>query len=660
MTHADDSLTLIDTAGWDIYQGGGYHYGPSFLIHPDTLIEVWTTMPGGSAWDFIHYKKSADKGHTWTGDAVALQPIPGSEDALSNADPGVIRIDSFYYIGYTSTMNASGTDNHAYVARSTNPAGPYQKWNGSGWGGNPAAFIRFDERLEGYGVGEPSFVRKGDTIFIYYTWLTDVVNETRVAIAPATDPDWPGKVVPQGIAIQRAGGGGSGGYVILEDSHDIKYCDSLGLFIGVSVMNRLKADASVLFYFSADGIHFKKGGCANRAVQPYAHNIGISGTLQDGHIDLTYPTFIGYAYGPDWGNWNTTLSPVRIEAHGPFTPPDSAPSGLAADTTFPSGVALSWSALSQDADSGSGIRCYAVYRDGQRIAFTDSALFQDTAVSDSASYAYRVAAVNAFGLQGPLSAEITAVAHIRPIPFSVRIRNPSFESPALAGFAYTPADPDWTFEGMSGIERNGSAFGAANAPDGVQAALLQNGGSFHQSLFFTEGFYSFTFKAAQRSSNQQTISLRLDSAEIGSFTPAGSAFTAFSSESVYVGEGTHVFRFTGMNVSGDNTAFIDSVGVVTRSNGNTGNNTGALADTPPSLRLSPNPFNPSVTVAIKGLGAGAKVTVMDIAGRVIADLTASLDQGRTAWNASGNASGFYLVTVRKDKTVLTQKALLMR
>ena len=54
------------------------------------------------------------------------------------------------------------------------------------------------------------------------------------------------------------------------------------------------------------------------------------------------------------------------------------------------------------------------------------------------------------------------------------IQNGSFETPSIASYAYRPSS-SWTFIGNAGIQHNGSAWGAPNAPDGVQTAFLQYG-----------------------------------------------------------------------------------------------------------------------------------------------------------------------------------------
>src|SRR5205823_5487588 len=63
--------------------------------------------------------------------------------------------------------------------------------------------------------------------------------------------------------------------------------------------------------------------------------------------------------------------------------------------------------------------------------------------------------------------------------------NPGFESPALgSGYQYDPTGNGlgWVFSGRTGIQHNGSAWGAATAPEGVQTAFVQMTGSMSQTV----------------------------------------------------------------------------------------------------------------------------------------------------------------------------------
>jgi hypothetical protein len=87
-----------------------YRYGPSMILNEDGSLEVWFASPSGVLPD--------------------------------------------------------GFRNQIFVARSKSATGPFEKWNGSGWGGKPAPFITFQTPPKAWGVGEPTFTIKSDTLSI--------------------------------------------------------------------------------------------------------------------------------------------------------------------------------------------------------------------------------------------------------------------------------------------------------------------------------------------------------------------------------------------------------------------------------------------------------------------------------------------------------------
>lgn len=75
-----------------------------------------------------------------------------------------------------------------------------------------------------------------------------------------------------------------------------------------------------------------------------------------------------------------------------------------------------------------------------------------------------------------------------------------------------------------------------------------------------------------------------------------------------------------------------------------------------SLEASPNPFNPAVTLTLAGKQMkDAGVKVFDPSGRLIADLSKGLKQGRAVWNATGLASGVYMVIAKQGKRSITKR-----
>jgi hypothetical protein len=163
----------------------------------------------------------------------------------------------------------------------------------------------------------------------------------------------------------------------------------------------------------------------------------------------------------------------------------------------------------------------------------------------------------------------TTVAHFT---LGVAFANGGFETPnvgtgTFGAFQYNPGGTPWTFDFGSGVAGNGSGFtaGNPNAPEGTQVAFLQATGSFSQTAAFAAGTYTLNFMAAQRGNVQdssQTFQVLLDGNVIGTFTPGGTTYTAFSA-SFTVAAGNHTIKFAGTNPNGgDNTAFIDQLQIL--------------------------------------------------------------------------------------------------
>jgi len=213
-------LTTIENVGqrFPIFQPPDYRYGPSILVHPDGRIDMFTCSPAGvkDVWDYIRYRRSTNGGFTWTPDVVALGPSPGTRDHLSTCDPGAVMINGRYYLGYTSTEDSRGTNNQVYVARANAPEGPYEKWDGSGWGGPPQPIITYSDDPGSYGAGEPSLVLVGKKLYVYSSYDDPSGGHTDCAtVDDATVDDWPAKLVPHGHVITYRPNA--------QDSTDVKY-----------------------------------------------------------------------------------------------------------------------------------------------------------------------------------------------------------------------------------------------------------------------------------------------------------------------------------------------------------------------------------------------------------------------------------------------------
>lgn len=142
-----------------------------------------------------------------------------------------------------------------------------------------------------------------------------------------------------------------------------------------------------------------------------------------------------------------------------------------------------------------------------------------------------------------------------------------FELPALAygTYRYSPGGSAWTFTGAAGVTTNASAFTAGNtaAPQGSQAAFLQQASTVSQVVNFTAGTYAIVFAAAQRGNvaSYQTLQVLIDGKVVGAFNSLTSAaFTTVATSSFAATAGSHTITFQGTNlVGGDNTMLIDQI-----------------------------------------------------------------------------------------------------
>jgi len=131
---------------------------------------------------------------------------------------------------------------------------------------------------------------------------------------------------------------------------------------------------------------------------------------------------------------------------------------------------------------------------------------------------------------------------------------PGFETPSQANnaFTYNPTGTAWTYNAQSGVARNGSGFGAANAPEGVQVAIVQTAnttaGALTQTLALGAGSYQLRFSTAQRNccsnGQTQTLSVYIDNVLVGTITPSSTTgYTTFTS-STFVVDAPTIAGFT--------------------------------------------------------------------------------------------------------------------
>ena len=126
---------------------------------------------------------------TWSeDDIVAVAPTDKKADSYYAKDPAVVKIGDYYYMVYTgSTTVVETTDNELFVARSATPDGEnWEKWNGTGWGGDPAAIVSANLTAEEtfFGVGEASLIVKDRYTCITLTTIRLSTSTTSTSPRP--------------------------------------------------------------------------------------------------------------------------------------------------------------------------------------------------------------------------------------------------------------------------------------------------------------------------------------------------------------------------------------------------------------------------------------------------------------------------------------------
>ena len=302
-------LTLTDE-GYDIYQlpgngNGGWRYGPSYIYYGDGRVDAYFASGGDSGeWDRITHRSSTDDGKTWGPEKIVVYPTPGSMDGHSCCDPDVVYFDGYYYLGYTSTLNDGGYCNNVFVARSQNPDGPFEKWNGSGWGGAPMPIFYFEQSYGYWGIGEPSMIELNGTLYIYYTYATPMKSYIMLATADATNENWPATLQHHGAVMEKK-----------SDSVCVKFVEDWGKFILVTREDVLSNGNCIVVYESADGKSFTLVDAVRENTCPGMFSMGLS-SRPSGHIRLSEDADrlrLAYAYGDSgWAAWNTRMHAVTL------------------------------------------------------------------------------------------------------------------------------------------------------------------------------------------------------------------------------------------------------------------------------------------------------------------------------------------------------------
>jgi fibronectin type 3 domain-containing protein len=155
---------------------------------------------------------------------------------------------------------------------------------------------------------------------------------------------------------------------------------------------------------------------------------------------------------------------------------------------------------------------------------------------------------------------------ISPPPSSPVVQDGGFEVPS--GFRIDPPGTPWTYTGSAGVVPNGNGTytsGNGAAPDGGQVGFLQNNATVSQNITVNQtGWYTLSFYTAQSapqvSHGNQTLDVYLDGTLVGSVTPGGTTWQAYTTNPFQITPtGSHTIELAGTVASGGATALVDVV-----------------------------------------------------------------------------------------------------
>ncbi len=270
---------------------------------------------------------TATDGTGWSAENILLAPTAGSLDAGGVCDPSLARIGNWYYLAYTGTSTTG--QRQVFVARSSLPYYPFDKWNGTGWGGNSPAPIGQLPPAAGGQAGGPSLIVKNNTAYLYSNVrLGTGTYQTRLNTAnlgaSSTYDTWPQRLQLQpGAAIEHPGlysGTDCVGNHWWADT-DIAYDDTTGRFLALTSDQATFRYFALQAYESTDGSSFTKT-TITRGDQQHGARTPALLTDQTGHIPAGGSTAIAYTRSDGCtGTLRYTPTSQRLLATGAINEP---------------------------------------------------------------------------------------------------------------------------------------------------------------------------------------------------------------------------------------------------------------------------------------------------------------------------------------------------
>lgn len=288
-----------------------YKNGSQVNWVPHTRVQYSSPLEFGFSGQIKYFTASStDIKAEWSEqpDDPAVAPTTDMGDNYYAKCASVVKAGNYYYMAYQGSATfAENYDNAVFVARATaKDATNWEKWNGSGWGGDPEAVIALDLPEEGvsYGAGEPSLVVKDGTIYLYYTYgMTTGQLDTYLFTANATDENWPANMSDKGMVMDR-----SAFATTFMDGASVVYSEEVSSFIAIHAVNNNNVNSYFAVWQSTDGVsgwaHIGTIYSNTRVRARYPRFV----TNEEGHISASGAHFISYQYGESSDKWQTYMS----------------------------------------------------------------------------------------------------------------------------------------------------------------------------------------------------------------------------------------------------------------------------------------------------------------------------------------------------------------